>query len=71
MTERLSSFIKKLLQKQNVYRNKKLSIAYCLFSDIIIQTNKLFVLRDLLNFTAKFIGGQIKAFSFIFCTISD
>ena len=27
--------------------------------------------RDLLNFTAKCIGGQIKAFSFLFCTSCD
>ena len=39
---------------------------YCLllFSDVIIQTNKLFILRDFLNFTTKCIGGQIKAFVF-------
>ena len=45
---------------------------YCLllFSNIIIQTNKLFIFRYLLNFTAKYIGGQIKASSFIFCTTS-
>ena len=29
------------------------------------------IFRDLLNFTAKGIGGQIKAFSFLFCTASD
>ena len=34
-------------------------------------TNKLFIFRDYLNFTAKCIGGQIKAFSFLFCTTSD
>ena len=28
MTERENSFIKKTLQKERVYRNKKLSIAY-------------------------------------------
>ena len=33
---------------------------------IIIQTNKLFIFRDLLNFPTKCIGGQIKAFSFLF-----
>ena len=46
---------------------------YCLllFSDVIIQTNKLFILRDLLSFATKCIGGQIKAFSFLFCTASN
>ena len=34
-----------------------------LFSDRIIQTNKLFIFTDLLNFTMKCTGGQIKAFS--------
>ena len=41
-----------------------------LFSDAIKQTNKFFIFRDLLNFTTKCIGGQIKAFSFLFCTVS-
>ena len=34
-------------------------------------TNKFFIFRDLLNFTKKCIGGQIKAFSFLFYTASD
>ena len=50
---------------------RSLSIVLLLFSDIIIQTNNLFIFRDLLNFTAKCIEGQIKAFSFLFCTASD
>ena len=44
--------------------NKKLS-------DVIIQINKLFMFRDLLNFITKCIGGQIKPFSFLFCTAVD
>ena len=36
-----------------------------------MQTNKLFIFRYLLNFTKKCIGGQIKAFSFLFCTAND
>ena len=36
-----------------------------------MQTNKLFIFRDLLHFTTKYIGGQIKAFSFLFCATSD
>ena len=42
-----------------------------LFSDIVIQTKKFFIFRDLLNITMKCIGGQIKAFSFFFCTAND
>ena len=38
---------KKLLKKQCLYRNKKLSIVLSLFSDLIIQTNNLFKFRDL------------------------
>ena len=41
-----------------------------MFSEVIIQANTLFIFRDLLNFTAKDIGGQIKAFIF-FCTAGD
>ena len=37
----------------------------------MIQTDKFFIFRDLLNFRRKCIGGQIKAFSFLFCTASD
>ena len=40
-----------------------------LFSYVIIQTN--FSYSDLLNFTKKCIGGQIKVFSFLFCTAGD
>ena len=58
-----SSFIKK--------KNLKKSNMLILFSGIIIQTNKFFIFRDLLNFTTKCIGGQIKAFSFLFCATSD
>ena len=36
-----------------------------------MQTNKFFIFRDLLNFKTKCMGGQIKAFSFIFCTTTD
>ena len=39
---------------------------------VIIQTNKLFIFRDLLNFFTEWCtGGQIKAYSFHFCTASD
>ena len=34
-----------------------------IISDLIIQKNKLFLFRDLLNFTMKCIGGQIRALS--------
>ena len=68
MIEHASSFMKQLLKKQCVYRNTK----YCLFlCEVIIQTNKLFIFRGLLNFTTECIGGQIKAFSCVFCTTSD
>ena len=42
---------KKLLKKQHVYRNKKLNIVY--YYDVIMQANKLFTFRDLLNFNMK------------------
>ena len=32
---------------------------------------KILIFRDLLNFTTKYIWGQIKAFNFLFCTASD
>ena len=32
---------------------------------------KFFIFRDLSNFTLKCIGGQIKAFSFLFFTAGD
>ena len=35
-------------------------------SDVIIQTNKLFIFRNLLNFTTRCIGRQIKIFTFLF-----
>ena len=74
MAERASFSIKKLLKKQCVYRNKKLlSNKYylLLFSNVILQANKFFIFRYLLNFTTKGIGGQIKAFSFLFCIACD
>ena len=40
-------FKKKLLKKQCVYRNKKLSVVLLLFSDINIQTNHLFIFINL------------------------
>ena len=50
---------KKLLKKQHVYRNKKLTILY--YYDVIIQATKLFISRDLLNFTTKWCtGGKLK-----------
>ena len=67
----LKFFYKKNSYKRNMFIEIRHYIYYLLFSDIIIQTNKLFIIRDLLNFTTKFIGGQIKAFSFIFCATSD
>ena len=57
---------KKLLKKQHVYRNKKLCIVLLLFSDIIIQTNNLFIFRDLWNFTMKCIGVKSKLLVFFF-----
>ena len=69
---------KKLLKKQCIYRNKKLNIllfyyilCFLLFYDVIIQTNTFYIFADLLNFTTKCIRGQIKAFSFLFCTTSN
>ena len=56
-----STFInkKKLLKKQHVYRNKKLSILY--YYDVIVQASKLFISKDLLNFTTKWCtGGKLK-----------
>ena len=38
---------------------------------MIIQTNKFFIFRDLLNFISKCTGDQIKAFSFLFCTTKN
>ena len=34
-------------------------------------TNKFFIFEYLLNFTRKCIGGQVKAFSFLFCAACD
>ena len=56
---------KKLLKKQRVNRNKKLSLVY---HYSVIQTNKLFTFR---NLTTKCIGGQIKAFGVLFYIASD
>ena len=57
-------FLKKLLiKKQHVYRNKKLSIVYY-YSLMKLYKHKLFIFRN-------YIGGQIKAFSFLFCTAND
>ena len=69
-TERGSFFIKKTLKKINLFLGIR-NYFLLLFSDVIIQTNKLFIFRDLLNLAMKFIGGQIKAFSFLFCFASD
>ena len=48
---------------------------YCLLlsSDypLIILYKKILHAPYLLNFTTKCIGGQIKAFSFLFCTACD
>ena len=38
---------------------------------MIIQGNKFFTFRDLLNFTSKCIGDQIKGFSFLSCTTKN
>ena len=50
----------------------KKATKYCLwlFSDVIIQTNKLFIFRDFLNFTAKCTEGETWAFSFLFLSLS-
>ena len=67
---------KKLLKKQIVYRNKK-QYYLLLFSDVIVQANKFFIFRYLLNFTRKCIGGQIKVACMVqiwektFCQNSD
>ena len=54
-------------------KNKKEETKYCFI--VILwrnyQANNLFIFRDLLNFTVKCVGGQIKAFSFLFCAASD
>ena len=68
--EHASSFIKKTLKKQQVDGNKLCIYCLLLFSDIIIETNKFFIFRCLLNFM-KCIRGQIKAFSFLFCNACD
>ena len=71
MMEHASSFIiKKTLKKQQVDGNKLCIYCLLLFSDIIIETNKFFIFRCLLNFM-KCIRGQIKAFSFLFCNACD
>ena len=57
-------FKKKIFKKQQVYRNKKL--VSLLFSDIIIQTNHLFIFRDLWNFPTKCIGVKLKLLVFFF-----
>ena len=64
--ERASSFIKKkLLKKQHIYRNKKLSIVY--YYGVITQASKLFIFRDLINFTRKWCtGGKLKPLVFFF-----
>ena len=50
---------KETLKKQHIYRNKKLSIVY--YYDVIIQASKLFIFRDLLNFTTKWCtGGKLR-----------
>ena len=65
-----SSFIKKTVKKAMCLQ--KLETKYCLllFSDVNIQTNKN-IFTDLLNFTVKCIGGQIKAYCFLFLAGSD
>ena len=54
--------MKKLLVKLNWEKG--------LFSDVIMQTSKN-IFADSLNFPTECIGGQIKAFSFLFCIASD
>ena len=63
--ECVSSFIKKTLRRAMCVevRNK---VLFKLFSDVIIQRNKLFILIDLLKFATKCVRGKIKAFSFSF-----
>ena len=55
-------YIKKTLKKATCLLKEEIKYSLLLFSDVIIQTNKLFLL------TTTCIGGQIKAFSFLFCT---
>ena len=61
MTECTSSF----------YYSFILSIVYYYYSDVIIQRNKLLIFRDLLKFTTKCVGAQIKTVSFLFCIATD
>ena len=63
-------FYKKNSLKGNVFI-EIIKNCLLLFFDIIIETNKFFIFSCLLNFTMKCIGGQIKAFSFLFCTPYD
>ena len=73
MTECACSFIKKkkTLKKAKFLQKEETKYCLLLLYGIIMQTNKLFIFRDLLKFTMKCIGGQIKAFSFLFSTASD
>ena len=63
-------FYKKNSLKGNVFI-EIIKNCLLLFFDVIIETNKFFIFSCLLNFTMKCIGGQIKAFSFLFCTPYD
>ena len=67
MTERASFFYKKTLKKAMCLQKQETKYYLLLFSDAILQTNKFFIFRYLLNFTTKGIGVQIKAFNFLFC----
>ena len=68
-TECASSLIKKkLLKKQYVYRNKKLSIVY--YYDVIIQGSKFFIFKNLSNFTTKWCtGGKLRPLVLIFVVL--
>ena len=64
-------FYKKALKKAKLIeiRNQVLFIIILWLSSN--YTNKFIIFEYLLNFTAKCIKGQIKAFSFLFCTACD
>ena len=61
-----SSFIKKLFKKPQVDRNKKLSIVYYYSLMQLYKQIKILIYTDLLNFTTKCSGCQMKAFSLLF-----
>ena len=68
-TYSISCLVKKFMNYDGVYKFFLLFFysKYCLlllFSDVIIQRNKLLIFRDLLKFTTKCVGAQIKTVFF-------